>query len=117
MAESPLLGEFLKHLSLERGLSRNTCLAYASDLGDFLRWLEGKDPLKADSRLLDGYLWHLKSDKELMAVSIFRKMEAMKCFYRYLVLEGNKWNAEQTKSSEPAPADGALPPPGAVVPT
>jgi integrase/recombinase XerD len=86
-AESPLLGEFVKHLSLERGLSRNTCLAYGADAAEYLAWLGARDPLKTDSRVLEDFLWHLKSEKSLKAVSIFRKMEALRAFYRFQASE------------------------------
>jgi integrase/recombinase XerD len=82
----PLLEEFVRHVALERGLSPNTCRAYAADVGEFLRWLGGKDPLKADSRLLLDYLWFLK-EGGLQASSIFRKMEALKAFYRFQASE------------------------------
>ncbi|HAH08060.1 MAG TPA: site-specific tyrosine recombinase XerD [Elusimicrobia bacterium] len=79
---SPLLEEYARHLSLERGLSLNTCGAYRRDVAEFLAWLKGRDPLKADPRLLADYLWALK-EKGLEASSIFRKMEALKSFYRF----------------------------------
>lgn len=81
------LEEFVRHLSLERGLARNTCLAYASDLRQYLAWLAGRDPLRADQRLLADYLWHLKSAKDLKASSLFRKMEALRAFYRFQAAE------------------------------
>ncbi|MFA5140134.1 MAG: tyrosine recombinase [Elusimicrobiota bacterium] len=84
---SPLLQEFIRHLSAERGLSENTCLAYGGDLAEYLRWLGSGDALKADSKVVDDYLWHLKSDKALKAVSIFRKMEAIRAFYRFQAAE------------------------------
>ncbi|MBI5244552.1 MAG: tyrosine recombinase [Elusimicrobia bacterium] len=82
----PLLEEFVRHMALERGLSPNTCSAYASDVGEFLHWLGAKDPLKADSRLLSDYLWRLK-ENGLEAASIFRKMESLKAFYRFQAVE------------------------------
>lgn len=85
--ESPLLGEFARHLALERGLSRNTCLAYASDLTDYLKWLGGRDPLKADARALEDFSWYLKSERGLKAASIYRKMEALRAFYRFQASE------------------------------
>lgn len=84
---TPLLGEFVRHLAMERGLSRNTCLAYGSDLAEFMAWLAGKDPLAVDGRALEDYLWHLRSEKALKAVSIFRKMEALRAFYRFQASE------------------------------
>jgi len=81
------LAEFVKHLSLERGLSPNTCLAYGADLSQFLDWLGPRDPLRADPAQLDDYLWNLKSDRELKETSIFRKMEALRAFYRFQTAE------------------------------
>jgi integrase/recombinase XerD len=81
--EPPYLVEFAKHLSIERGLSPNTVLAYSSDLNDYLLWLDRKDALRADAKLLEDYLWYLKSDKKLKAVSIYRKMEALRAFYKF----------------------------------
>ena len=87
MPEPSLLGEFIKHLSLERGLAHNTCLAYASDLQDYLKWVGRRDPLRATARTLEDYLWHLKSERKLKAASIFRKMEALRAFYRFQASE------------------------------
>ncbi|HVE14829.1 MAG TPA: site-specific integrase, partial [Elusimicrobiota bacterium] len=84
---SPLLEEFVRHLSLERGLSPHTCSAYGSDLHHFLKWLGARDPLKADSKLLGDYLWHLKADEDLEASSIFRKQEALRAFYKFQASE------------------------------
>lgn len=86
-AEFPLLAELLEHLSLERGLSANTCLAYAADLKAFLASLGPRDPLRITPGELSDYLWSLKSKKRLNPSSIFRAMEALKCFYRFQVEE------------------------------
>ncbi|MEI7482763.1 MAG: tyrosine-type recombinase/integrase, partial [Elusimicrobiota bacterium] len=87
---APLASEFYRYLTLERGLSRNTCLAYAGDLGAFLAYCEvlKRDPLKADAHSVEEYLWTLKADKKLKSSSIFRKTEALRSFYRFLMLEG-----------------------------
>jgi len=87
---APLASEFYRYLTLERGLSRNTCLAYAGDLGAFLSYCEiiKSDPLKADAHSVEEYLWTLKADKKLKSSSIFRKTEALRSFYRFLMLEG-----------------------------
>jgi len=87
--KAPALQEFLKHLSLERGLSKNTCVAYGSDLAYYLKWLGQRNYLKVTPQLLDDYLWHLKSDKGLKATSIFRKMEALRAFYKFQTSEEN----------------------------
>lgn len=96
---APLAAEFYRYLTLERGLSRNTCLAYAGDLGAFLEYCEAlkSDPLKADSHSVEEYLWTLKADKKLKSSSIFRKTEALRSFYRFLMLDG-KLSADPTRN-------------------
>lgn len=91
----PLGEAFYRHLSLERGLSKNTCLAYAGDVGRFLKYClqNSRDPAAADNLFLDEYFWKLKSDggrarPGLKPSSLFRKMEAVRAFYRFLLLEG-----------------------------
>lgn len=83
-----LLAEFFRHLSLERSLSPHTCAAYRSDVAHFLAWLGPRDALKADERRLEDYVWSLKADRRLKAASIFRKMEALRAFYRFQAAEG-----------------------------
>ncbi|HBA59293.1 MAG TPA: site-specific tyrosine recombinase XerD [Elusimicrobia bacterium] len=82
--------DFQRHLSLERGLSRNTWLAYSGDLEAFLAYCEKRktDPAQAAATFLEEYLWSLKKEKGLGPASIFRKTEAIRAFYRYLRLEG-----------------------------
>ncbi|MDE2291241.1 MAG: tyrosine recombinase [Elusimicrobia bacterium] len=82
-----LLAEFSRHLALERGLSKNTCAAYLSDLRAFLDWLGERDPLKADPALLDDFLWREKSEKSLSPASLFRRMESLRAFYRFQAAE------------------------------
>jgi integrase/recombinase XerD len=83
------LEEYLRYITVERGLARNTCLAYASDLEQFLARMikQGQDPLKASRQDLEDYLWELKTDKELQASSIFRKIEALRSFYAFQAAE------------------------------
>lgn len=75
---------------MERGLAKNTCLAYSGDVEAFLAWCEaGKtDPALAEAPFLEAYLWSLKKEKRLGPASIYRKTEALRSFYRYLRLEG-----------------------------
>ena len=81
---------FYRHLSVERGLSKNTCMSYAGDLNAFLLYCAGRgtDPALAEAPFVEEYLWSLKSGGGLKASSIFRKTEALRAFYRYLLLEG-----------------------------
>ncbi|MCX5797255.1 MAG: site-specific tyrosine recombinase XerD [Elusimicrobia bacterium] len=81
--------EYLRYISVERGLARNTTSAYVSDLEQFLAYLEGRgqDPLKILRSDLEDYLWELKSKKGLAASSLFRKIEALRSFYFFQAAE------------------------------
>jgi integrase/recombinase XerD len=86
----PLAADFSRHLGMERGLAKNTCLAYAGDAEAFLAYCEGRktDPARAEAPFVEEYLWSLKTVRKLGPASIFRKTEAIRAFYRYLRLEG-----------------------------
>lgn len=85
----PLLDEFTRYLSLERGLSPRTVAAYASDVGAFLVWADKNkvDPRAAPRTALDDFLWDEKT-RGLKAASLFRKVEALKSFFTYQAVEG-----------------------------
>ncbi|HEX4046232.1 MAG TPA: site-specific tyrosine recombinase [Elusimicrobiota bacterium] len=89
MSAPPLLEEFTRYLSLERGLSPRTVSAYASDVGAFLAWAEKKrlEPRDAGKNALDDFLWDEK-ERGLGAASLFRKVEALKSFFAYQAIEG-----------------------------
>ncbi len=86
----PLAVDFSRYLGMERGLAKNTCLAYSGDTEAFLIYCEGRktDPARAEAPFLEAYLWSLKKEKKLGPASIYRKTEALRAFYRYLRLEG-----------------------------
>ncbi len=74
-------------LSLERGLSVNTIVAYSRDLAQFSREFPDKTPRQiARNDLLD-YLMKLK-DCHLSSASVARKLVAIKVFYRFLLGQG-----------------------------
>lgn len=83
------LEDFRRHLEFERSLSKNTVLAYWRDTREFLNYCKKKsaDCTKADPKFLDAYLWEIKNSAKLCGRSIFRKMQSLKAFYRFLVLE------------------------------
>jgi integrase/recombinase XerD len=85
----PLLEEFTRYLSLERGLSARTVSAYSSDVGAFLAWAKDKniDPASAGKNILDDFLWDEK-ERGLAATSLYRKVEALKSFFAYQAIEG-----------------------------
>src|ERR1022692_2486730 len=76
-------------LAAERGMAKNTVLAYEGDLQKFLAWVAtGGLPnyLAPTVRELTNYLAYLKEDG-LAAPSIARNLIATKMFYRFLRLE------------------------------
>lgn len=85
----PLLQEYLRHISLERGLSPNTGAAYGRDLAQFFGHLaRNKTPvLKATAQSVSDYLWELKTEKGLAPASLFRKVQAIKSFYAFQAVE------------------------------
>ena len=87
--DSYLLDDFKSHLSFERQLSPNTLAAYSSDVTSFLEYCEAaeKDPLKIGPEFLDQYHIQLREIEHLAPTSIARKLEAIKCFYKFLLIE------------------------------
>jgi integrase/recombinase XerD len=83
------LEEFKNHLSFERQLSKNTVSSYARDVKQYLKYVEENNikPQLATPELLDNYLYRIKSDLGLAPASVFRKMEAIKSFYKFMMIE------------------------------
>jgi len=80
---------FLDYLSVERGLSKNTILAYRSDLKDYIGFLEAvsKKSISVSSREdIRDFMLHQK-DKGLCVNSISRALAALRMFYRFLARE------------------------------
>ncbi len=95
-AERPSpLGKYVEQFLAQRrreNVSRHTLRAYASDLGQFLDYLNSAhsavtDPRHIDLLLLRGWLAELY-EKRLSTVSLRRKIAAMRSFLRFLVRDG-----------------------------
>ena len=85
-----LLENFKNHLSFERQLSKNTISAYVRDVKQYCEYCKQNnfEPSKASPELIDTYIYHLKVDGTLAPTSVFRKIEAIKCFYKFFMVEG-----------------------------
>lgn len=75
---------YLSALAVERGLSRNTVIAYRGDLEGYLAFLEGEE---STPELVDGYLASLH-ERGMEASTVARKLAAVRGFHRFLVAEG-----------------------------
>ena len=83
------LTAFRDYLAAERGMAKNTVLAYQRDLIKYRDWIAGgalADYLKPSVRELTNYLAYLK-EQGLAAASVARNLIATKMFYRFLRLE------------------------------
>ncbi|GIW78421.1 MAG: tyrosine recombinase XerC [Gemmatales bacterium] len=83
------IAAFRHYLESERGMARNTVLAYGRDLTTFAEWVaEGglKDYLHPGVRELSHYLSFLR-ERGLSPSSVARHLVALKMFYRFLRLE------------------------------
>ena len=83
------LNAFRDYITAERGMAKNTVLAYQGDLHKYHEWVAGgglPNYLAPTVRELTNYLAYLK-DEGLAAVSVARNLIATKMFYRFLRLE------------------------------
>ncbi|MDP8266005.1 MAG: site-specific tyrosine recombinase XerD [Candidatus Aceula meridiana] len=83
------LEEFLNHLFVERGLAKNTLLAYQKDLSQYIKYFSRKGISDSDAvkrQDVTDYMQKQKS-KGLSASSICRSLAAIRMFHRFLVRE------------------------------
>ena len=82
--------DFLNHLSFKRQLSKNTILAYGRDIRQFFDYCAQNktEPVQATPEFLDNYIYHLKAELMLAPASTQRKLEALKAYYKFLMIEG-----------------------------
>jgi integrase/recombinase XerD len=84
---------FLDHLTVERGLSRNTLLAYQRDLLRYIDFLEslGKSMLDVSERDIEDFLAHLRNGDvnhpPLSPSSSARSIIAVRGFHKFLARE------------------------------
>lgn len=83
------LERYLRHLTVERGLSKNTLAAYRTDLGKYLAFLEtlGLEEANASGSSLESFSNSL-TEANLKASSRARILAAVRGFHKFLLLEG-----------------------------
>ena len=82
------LDDYLRHLAIERGLSKNTLSAYRSDLAKYRDFLDknGLSEISITRAQLGDFLMWLNS-QELKAASSARILAAVRGYQKYLLLE------------------------------
>jgi integrase/recombinase XerD len=83
-----VIDNFINYISSEKGLSRNTCLAYNSDLKIFFSYLSARklDYKTLNHQNLTDFLWQSKKGGHSPR-SLYRLAESIRQFYKYLILE------------------------------
>ena len=81
------LESYLRHLTLERGLSKNTLAAYKNDLDKYLEFLEQRslDPVAASAKDLEEF--SISVANSLSASSRARLMASLRGYHKFLVME------------------------------
>ena len=82
------LEKYLRHLSVERGLSKNTINAYRTDLLKYEHYLDtlGKNFLSVGSGVLSDYAISMGTE-DLKASSISRALASIRGLHKFMVLE------------------------------
>lgn len=84
------LDDFLTHLTIERGVSRNSYDAYQRDLKSYLTHLKKRritSPARVTYKDLQGFITALRR-RGLAPSSISRHISALRMFHRFLLSEG-----------------------------
>ncbi|WP_382307003.1 site-specific tyrosine recombinase XerD [Herbiconiux sp. UC225_62] len=84
---------FLRHITIERGLSANTVAAYRRDLGRYSEWLRSRgidDMATVGEGDISAFTQAARTvgEGELSASSIARILSSVRSFHRYLAEEG-----------------------------
>jgi len=91
-----ILEDFISYILIEKGLAKNTSLAYRTDLQTYLKYLEEKKISYETVQHFEitDFLWHLKT-LNLKPRSIYRMVESIRQFYKFLISE-NRIKADPT---------------------
>ena len=93
MTDAAWTSGYLRHLTVERGLSRNTVTSYRRDLGLYADWLASRGldgPGAVRERDLADFVRHLGTDRQppLATSSIARVLSSVRGLHRFLAEEG-----------------------------
>ncbi|MFB0527269.1 MAG: site-specific tyrosine recombinase XerD [bacterium] len=85
MKNSKLLEEFINYIDVEKGLSKNTKLAYQRDLAQYLKYLEENRKIATGITHSDLMEFLLIRRRYLSPSSLARVITSIKMFHRFLV--------------------------------
>lgn len=85
MKNSKLLDEFINYIDVEKGLSKNTKLAYQRDLSQYLKYLQENHKIATGITHSDIMEFLLIKRKYLSPSSLARVITSIKMFHRFLV--------------------------------
>ena len=82
---------YLRHLTIERGMAKNTLLAYKRDLAKYLGQLQINgitDSAEVTEGVVRNFAQSLVSEKGLVATSVARILAAVRGFHKFMLFEG-----------------------------
>lgn len=82
---------YLRHLTIERGMAKNTLIAYKRDLSKYLEALEKlgiTDSSEITEIVVRNFAQSLVSEKGLVATSVARILAAVRGFHKFMLFEG-----------------------------
>ncbi len=82
---------YLRHLTIERGMAKNTLLAYKRDLAKYLVFLQNNgiaDSAEIHESIVRNFAQSLVSEKGLVATSVARILAAVRGFHKFMLFEG-----------------------------
>jgi len=82
---------YLRHLTIERGMAKNTLLAYKRDLAKYLELLEKigiTDTTDVTEIVVRNFAQSLVTEKGLVATSVARILAAVRGFHKFMLFEG-----------------------------
>lgn len=88
MTKKDWIYEFVRYLTVERGYSDQTQLAYEKDINDFIQFLidsGDSDYLGVDYRDVRIYLGYLMNERKYSRNTTNRKIASLRSFYQYLL--------------------------------
>ena len=102
---------YLRHLTIERGMAKNTLLAYKRDLAKYLEALEKvgiTDSGEITEMVVRNFAQALVSEKGLVATSVARILAAVRGFHKFMLFEGISGN-DVSAAVKPPKAPKRLP--------